>query len=47
MSYEEYLERRHREALMQKPKERLVEIIIQLEKEVEELGGDMDQINYD
>ena len=47
MSYDELLERRHREALMQKTKEKLVEIIIQIEREVEELGGDLDQIDYD
>jgi len=47
MSYEEYAERRHREALMQKTKEKLVEIITQLEKKVEDLGGDTDQIDYD
>jgi len=32
---------------MQKTKEKLVEIIIQLEKKVEDLGGDTDQIDYD
>ena len=47
MSYEEYVENRHREALMQKSKENLVEIIIELEREVQELGGDLDQISYD
>ncbi|MFQ6095206.1 MAG: hypothetical protein ACE5NN_03575 [Candidatus Bathyarchaeia archaeon] len=46
-SYEEYVERRHKEALMRKPKRKLVEIIIQLEEEVERLGGDLEQINYD
>lgn len=46
VSYEEYLRRRHREALMEKSKEKLVEIIIQLEEEVERLGGELDQIDY-
>ena len=32
---------------MQKSKENLVEIIIELEREVQELGGDLDQISYD
>jgi len=45
--YEEYLDKRHKEALMKKPKEKLVDIIIQLEREIEELGGDLEQIGYD
>jgi len=32
---------------MQKTKKKLVEIIVQLENEVENLGGDLDQVDYD
>ena len=46
-SYEKYLGKRHKEALMKKPKEKLIDIIIQLEGEIEELGGDLEQISYD
>jgi len=46
-SYEKYLEKRHKEALMRKSKEKLVNIIIQLEEAIEDLGGDLEQISYD
>jgi len=47
LSYDESIEKRHKEALMRKTKKKLVEIIVQLENEVESLGGALDQVDYD